>query len=176
MAKSDRKLVVANMEQKLMFLVEFEGQISDGMWENSGPRDHYQDWALRWENIDVAEEKGCIGRNFWVRKDNYSLASKELLDVIGERLLFNIRLYHANKNAYMMYVINFGSLQVGSLADFEYTKTSTDKYFVEKLENIYRMGFKDEDFETAQNDTTYTFVNLVNDIRVLRKAMKTYNG
>lgn len=58
---------------------EITGQLSDGMWENSKPYDHWK----AWNNIEVKLGKPCT--NVYARKDNYNLVS--LLPIIGERML-----------------------------------------------------------------------------------------
>lgn len=88
------KLTVRNMAQKIAFMCEMKGQISDGQWENSRPHDHYKSWMLDWEDVEVGDD---VGRDFWVEKDNYNFTNSNLLDVVGSRLLLKIKLamlYH----------------------------------------------------------------------------------
>ena len=87
------KLTVRNMAQKIAFMCEMRGQISDGQWENSSPHDHYRDWNLNWEDVDVGED---VGRTFYAMKDNYNFANKDLLDIVGERILIKIKLAMLN--------------------------------------------------------------------------------
>lgn len=74
-------LAVRNIAQKVLVEKELQGQLSDGKWENATPHGHWKPWC---EAEVVVSEK--VGRNFSVRKDNYQLASKELLDVVGPRM------------------------------------------------------------------------------------------
>lgn len=77
---------VANQAQKWLLKDELQGQISDGKWENSGPSDHWQDWS----GARVVVDPKNLGRNFSPVKDNYQLNAKDLLDVVGDRMVENV--------------------------------------------------------------------------------------
>ena len=77
-----KKLHVETEVQKALFLGEYEGQISDGMWENSLPTDHWVAWMLKPEQVVVDGTLGYEG--FSPRK--YNLKSKELLEIVGGRM------------------------------------------------------------------------------------------
>lgn len=83
---NERVLVVRNVEQAAIWL-ELDGQLSDGMWENTRPLDHWKPWC----DARVVVGKN-VGRNFSARKDNYNFSSKELLDVVGKRMLGVVRI------------------------------------------------------------------------------------
>jgi hypothetical protein len=61
---------------------ELSGQISDGMWENSPPQNHWQVWS----DAKVVVDPRNAGRNFHAAKSNYQLNSKELLSVVGDEM------------------------------------------------------------------------------------------
>ena len=73
-----------NNVQAVLFQVELSGQISDGMWENARPYDHWQPWC----GAEVRVNPSNMGINFYPRKNNYNFTSKELLDCIGERMVW----------------------------------------------------------------------------------------
>lgn len=75
-------LRVRTQAQKWLLENELKGQISDGMWENASPNDHWKVWS----QAKVVVDPKNVGRNFSARKDNYSLNSKSLLEVVGERM------------------------------------------------------------------------------------------
>lgn len=79
-------LRVANMAQKILLEEELMGQISDGMWENSGG----EAWQS-WTSANVIVDPRNLGRNFGTDKDNYLLTSKELRDAVGDRMLEEVR-------------------------------------------------------------------------------------
>ena len=78
---------VNNQAQKWLLENELKGQISDGKWENSGPQDHWQPWS----NAKVVVDPQNPGRNFPAQKDNYQLNSKDLLDVVGDRMVEDVK-------------------------------------------------------------------------------------
>ncbi|HOD11170.1 MAG TPA: hypothetical protein PKH91_10540, partial [Flavobacterium sp.] len=87
---SDKPLVVGNMAQKILFLCEMQGQISDGMWENARG-DHWKVWSdLDWDKVGVGDN---IGRKFYAGRDGYNFTNPELLDVVGDRMQYKVNLY-----------------------------------------------------------------------------------
>lgn len=85
-------IIFHNAAQLALFTNELDGQISDGMWENTRPDGHY----IFWHSLDHA-----IGENVGVKtnehyshygrercmKNNYNFMSSELLDCVGDRML-----------------------------------------------------------------------------------------
>jgi len=86
-------MFVQNLAQKVLFEMELLGQISDGYWENASPFDHWKSFS----NIEVlVDETGKVGCNFFPRKTNYNFASRQLLEVVGERMIFMVKLIIEN--------------------------------------------------------------------------------
>jgi hypothetical protein len=81
------KLNVRNARQAALFELELKGQISDGHWENS----RGTDWQT-WCKVVPVVRPEAVGRDFYVRKDNFNLVSKELLEVVGKRMCVYARL------------------------------------------------------------------------------------
>lgn len=99
-------LVVRNVAQAALFECELKGQLSDGAWENTAPHDHWKPWADAEVRVAAAARAGCftelgrsdyegLGRNFYARKDSYNFARKDLLDVVGGRMLGYARVARA---------------------------------------------------------------------------------
>jgi len=86
---SDKPMVVGNEAQKILFLTEMQGQMSDGMRENRGDGGR-QFWDLDWDSVGVGDN---IGRKFWAGNDRYNFANKELIDIVGDRMLMKVNLY-----------------------------------------------------------------------------------
>lgn len=82
-------LYVRNLEQAAA-MMELDGQISDGMWENARPLEHWHPWCDA--TVVVAEGDQKLGRTFNARKDNYNLTSPELMKYVGLRMLGTIRI------------------------------------------------------------------------------------
>lgn len=75
-----------NERQVTLYECELKGQISDGYWENSRPYDH-------WKIMCRAQAKvgDPLGPNFRPRR-TYNFAAKDLIDVVGHRMLFQVKL------------------------------------------------------------------------------------
>ena len=82
-------LAFRNQAQKVLFDEELRGQISDGFWENAGPWEHWKPWTSM--DLHVIVDPDNVGRDFHARKDNYNLAAKALLDIVGERMVDAVR-------------------------------------------------------------------------------------
>lgn len=77
---------VRTQAQKWLLKDELQGQISDGYWENASGNP-WQDWS----GAKVVVDPKNPGRNFFTRKDNYQLNARALLDVVGDRMVENVR-------------------------------------------------------------------------------------
>jgi len=83
--------------QLALFTNELDGQISDGHWENSGPREH---WVF-WHSLDhaVGPDAGIKTNEHYrswdrtgCKKNNYNFMSAELLECVQDRMLKTGRL------------------------------------------------------------------------------------
>jgi len=77
---------VRTQAQKWLLEDELKGQISDGQWENTSGNP-WEDWT----SAKVIVDPKNPGRNFNTAKDNYQLNKKELLDVVGGRMIENVQ-------------------------------------------------------------------------------------
>lgn len=80
-----------NNVQAALFTAELSGQISDGMWENTRPHDHWKSWC----SADVQVNPTNVGVNFYSPKNNYNFSSKMLLDIVGQRMIWAANLAEA---------------------------------------------------------------------------------
>ena len=78
---------VNNQAQKILMEQELQGQISDGMWENSRPEGHW----VQWSDAEVIVDPKHPGVNVRTEKDNYNLNSRALLDAVGDRMVDEVR-------------------------------------------------------------------------------------
>lgn len=74
----------ANQIQVALFVAELQGQLSDGMWENTRPYDHWKLWCNATITCDNTKP---TGRNFHPSKDRYDISGATLLSIIGDRML-----------------------------------------------------------------------------------------
>ena len=81
--ESSGKLAFRNEVQAVLFDVELSGQISDGQWENLAIEDHWLDWS----RAEVIVDPSNLGRDFFAKYESYNFVAKDLLEVIGDRML-----------------------------------------------------------------------------------------
>lgn len=169
----DWKFTVKNLEQKALFFGELQGQISDGKWENTVPTNHWQNWcSLEWNQVEVGEN---IGRNFWVVKDNYNLTAPDLLEVVGERMLFMVKLVHLFPEVVAPIIKKDHWMLPESLAEYNgwMTKKNLQEYEIDQMAKLAQMGFTWEMAIKADTDNTYTMKEMKKDLTELKKAFKT---
>ena len=83
-----------NAIQLVLWNHQLCGQISDGMWENARPHDHYKIWCVAKAQVNPEN----LGINFYGAKTNYNFTSIELLDAVGARMITTVRLYEYCKD------------------------------------------------------------------------------
>lgn len=87
-----KTLFLRTLSQVVLFKHELAGQLSDGHWENSVPFSHWKDWCKAEVVIANPQAGESIGRNFYPLRDKYNLLHKDLLSVVGGRMLMQVRL------------------------------------------------------------------------------------
>lgn len=88
-----KSLTFRTASQAALWEHELLGQISDGHWENfSSPRDHWEYWCRSHRDPIHVLVGADVGRDFFVRYDRYNLCSKDLLEVVEQRMLGYARL------------------------------------------------------------------------------------
>lgn len=76
-------IAVRNPAQAILVEEELKGQLSDGMWENTRPLDHW----VQWSRATVVVDPSNVGRDFWALKDNYRLDHPNLIAWVGDRMI-----------------------------------------------------------------------------------------
>ena len=79
-----------NEVQVALWNEELVGQLSDGMWENSRPHDHWKPWC----NAEVIIDATNVGRDFWAQKDSYNFHA--LIEYVGDRMLAIVQRFQPN--------------------------------------------------------------------------------
>lgn len=157
-------LRVRTEAQKVLWDEELRGQISDGMWENSSPQDHYKQWCA----AEIVVDPANVGRDFWVRRMGYRFNDKELLEVIGERMLRSVRVakvYGADKvNALSFLYENGGKAP-------SYLRTQKGAYWDAVRATLAGVDFG-QVMEVATNEALYSEAEMQKDLRDLRKIIK----
>lgn len=176
MSISLKPLVVANMAQKILFLCEMKGQISDGQWENA-PGDHWKVWSgLKWSDVGIGSN---IGRKFAATRDGYNFANKELVDIVGERMLFYVNIYKNFPEKTEKLLEVYSGLpdsyeQVENIFNLKYAKDKNDPndWYVKELKFYTDAGFTLADFKTVEENKLYTEKEMLADLSCLKKSFK----
>ena len=170
MTTEKRTLTVKSLAQRVLLENELLGQISDGMWENATPHNHYKAWNCE---VVVGEH---LGRNFWACKDNYDFASKTLRDIVGGRMMVAVRLAKA-----------YGIGNVSTLAylfdDDKYTGMPSyqGKYWDGVREKITAIISREQltpeiVAQVGQDESLYNSKQLLADLKELKTIVKIRNA
>lgn len=184
--KSNNVLVVANEAQRIIFESEMKGQLSDGMWENSSPCDHWMPWCDA--EVILSDENNDLGRNFYACKSNYDFANSELLkgdgdwDGVGPRIIFKVKAHMLLE----LQVEQLGHSFPDSVEDydnrFKYVKQDAinrgadDKlYWQGKIDALTALGIDRAKLLEIEASDVYTMKQLFKDCRELKIAARTHN-
>jgi len=161
-----KKLTFRTEIQKILFTEELKGQISDGAWENSGPSDHWEVWCDA--EVDFGDN---VGRDFHVKKDNYNLNSRHLVEVVGDRMVDMIKVHKAFPNMPHSLCEDAGSYSISKLR--EYASEPNSQFWQKMLNSILR--YTDEDgLKTALESDSYSMKELNKDLKEMKKTLKTW--
>jgi len=86
------KIYFRTNEQRHLFINELSGQISDGMWENARPHNHWEVWCDADTFVDANNPRIELEISDRVPKKNYNFPQKALLDIIGDRMINIVKL------------------------------------------------------------------------------------
>jgi len=162
-----------NQEQRIIFLYEMLGQISDGMWENTRPGNHYLPWMkIKEDNAVVDSENFGVDSSLRFAKRNYNFANKDLLDIVGERLIIKINLYRKYGQKILDLFAKDHWLIPDNLYSWEDMEFSTNPYFVEKAKKLAAAGITKEMIKDVCNNPVYTRKDLNKDCAGLKKVLK----
>lgn len=152
-----------NPVQQALFECELMGQISDGMWENAKPYDHWKKWGEC--DVDCSPNKPLGRTGFWPRKDNYNFASPELLDVIGERMVWLANLAEAQQ---------FSIDDLRSFYDFT-DRDSTEKYWVEKRAQCIKIFGSYKTLDAIRRNGSYDMKKLKAELTDMKSIIRMQN-
>lgn len=162
MQNNDPILFVRNIEQAALWL-ELDGQISDGMWENARPYDHWKVWCNA--TVRVAKGAQSAGRSFYAVKDTYNFTNKELLDVVALRMLSIVRIARS-----------FGIEVASILEHAPETETGNIRWdqpwMTKYIERIQALGVEPEMVNAAIAGDTYDRKDMMKDLRDLKVIIK----
>lgn len=153
-----------NVSQAAVWYNELLGQISDGMWENTRPYDHWK----AWNRADVIVDAANPGRDFHAFKDNYNINSRMLLEIVDERMLFYARLALVPGvefkvlREYERFLASDGTIK---------TILNEGKYYDDLREKMIALPLDKWGMELAQ--VKYTRKDLLKDLKEMKTIIKT---
>jgi hypothetical protein len=160
-------LTFRNLAQKILWESEIVGQLSDGHWENSRPHDHWKAWSNA--KVEIGEK---VGRDFSVKREQYALRSKFLLDIVGKRMLTQVRLglkYGADKMDLFASAFDIDGNFRGIPGP-----ECTGKYWDELRAKMATMDAELEEIKTVAADETYSRKDMLRDLKDMQAIMRTY--
>lgn len=160
-----------NELQKILWECELSGQISDGMWENARPYNHYRPWGGAHAKI----HPGNLGCDFWAEKRNYNFLAKDLLDVVGERMVWAMNLadYDMLENMEGNYAPNYGFIRQYYHWCDSWTH-STDPYFVRGKESIISRYGSMEEFDRIRKTGPHTMKSLRKELKDMKEIIRMH--
>lgn len=161
-------LAVRNVAQRVLFVHELCGQLSDGHWENSRPSDHWEPWCDAVVIVDPAN----VGREFHVRRDTYDFTSRDLLDVVGNRMVNYVRLAHAFGDCHVELLSRLLDLDGNYRGIPTFTGEYHDKVRARLAEWMANRPGLLEAVQLALNSSVYGVKQLRADLRDLKQIVK----
>ena len=167
---SNTKLYLNNLTQKFLFEHELSGQISDGMWENARPYDHWQKPC----KLEVELSNDKLGVTTSLMKNNYNFSSKELLDCISDRMIMIGKIVTSNQfttDEIKILLSNYVN-ECDDNKAFQMMLTKCNSHYTKRLgitksiNDIYNKMI-------IVYDTKYDLKDLKKDLEVIKKAFKT---
>jgi len=173
-------LTVSNLAQKVIFLYEMEGQLSDGKWENTVPHNHWKQWMLKSDQILVGE---AVGTERMGHSRSYNMADRELLSIVGKRVRFKVALVLHDPKFLGLLEHDHWCLP-DSPEDFENLQVAwrrngqVDNYAETCLAKMEQFGLTPELARQiwAELDARYSHAQLVKDCKQLSLALRTHRS
>lgn len=162
------QIILANANQVVLYKQELVGQISDGYWENSSPRDHWRSPCRA--SVVVGEEPGV---NF-IPHRAYNFNAKNLVDVVGERMMQSVRV------AMKFPKLSPVAREVFENGEWWWKQTCSNQamldHHVEMVAELKTVGITNfQEMKTAVDnldETSYTMKDMRKDLRGINAAFK----
>lgn len=174
---STYRIGLQNLAQVIIYKKELQGQISDGMWENSKPHNHYK--AASGAEPYVAETADQLGPQGWIPQRAYNFSSHQLLSIVGDRMIFAVKLYTAfpqlipesiSRDDSILGIVTMAKKYHGMVAE----KGTTDEYYVNQtnrllellgVDSVEALGFK---LLQGLDKVTYSVRDRNKDLRAIK--------
>jgi len=171
------KVGFRNRNQVVLFEAELKGQISDGQWENAGPRNHYKAPCLAVAFVASNEEE--IGRNFFARAYNFS--NSDLLEVVGERMINQVKMAQAFPHVPINQLLDVETNVRETILGLErYSFGTAGTYYKDKLDKYKTLfGVTTTEslislLEEKMSAVNYTMKDLRRDLNDMKKCWRKH--
>lgn len=152
-----------NNIQAALYKHELTGQISDGMWENSVPSNHWQQPCRAQVAVDADNPRVDIAGGQYFKR-NYNFANKMLVDCVGERM----------KNIAMLAKAGYPDDIVRSFDEvYDSMFTETHEYWVKKRALFEETFGTREGYDRVVNTDRITTAELN---KMLKRMSKIVNS
>ena len=159
-------IFLKNKAQVILFETELKGQISDGFWENSSPSDH-------WEVPSSAEVVVGYEPHLTFRPTRgYKFHNKDLFEVVGERMIFYVKIYTAFPNLDFEAHHTYAHLSSHTLRE-TVSREGFDSYWGKALQKIEEAtGMTLEEAQALVEAQEYTVKQCRSDLRQISQVFK----
>jgi predicted Ser/Thr protein kinase len=130
------------------------------MWENARPFDHWKVWC----GAECRVNPLNVGTNFYSMKSNYNFTSKELLDIIGKRML---NIANMTENG-----IGLEDSREFNEVNIKWLSTQTEDYWVKKYTK-FKEVFGNEEAYIKACTGSYDMKKLKKELTEMKKIIRT---
>jgi hypothetical protein len=165
-------IAFANHVQAALFEVELKGQISDGNWENAGPRGHWKPWC----SATVIVDPKNMGRDFYAQRERYNFTSGDLLDVIGNRMLSYARIALIFGHENVRLLENLLDMNGDYRGPPDYQDHATSTHYADIRKQLNEFLGKPENLmfvkNVVSNNSLFNMKDLKNELRRMKEIIK----
>lgn len=171
--ESTGTIILPTLSAAVLFEHEVRGQISDGMWENSTPYDHWRFWCrltVEFKKGETARvETPCPGSCL---KTGYNVA--ELYEYVGDRMLEYGRIGRAAESIGMTKLARDQADAAGLLDTLEaYDALMASDGHGYDILSLAKVATLPRDLVESYFKTTYEMKDLRADVKLIKQAMKS---
>ena len=160
-----------NDVQATLWELELKGQLSDGHWENTRPDGHWRPWC----NAMVVVEPANPGRDFLAAKESYQLCSKDLLDVVGRRMVSYARLCLVFGRKQAKLLERALDMDGGFRGLPEYPDHGTSTYWADIRKSLEGVNMELVE-EVVNSESLFTYKDLLHELKDMKAIIKMRRG
>lgn len=154
-----------NKSLHTLWVHEIVGQLSDGMWENTYPNDHYKFWCNLEPRVGQCNQIFLVNHSR-PQKNNYGLT--RLIDCVGDRMRAAVVMAEITDNHVAIGAAEY-LLTAGSYSKFVDTLKAYNNDFWNKLIDAITPEIAENFFAQIEH---YTVKDLRKDLQSISKLMK----